>query len=49
MQEGIGIRKAVFTGYRIDNKMEKIEIGTNRATHNAKHLFKLFEEKISIH
>jgi protein ImuB len=46
MQEGKGIRKAVFSGYRVDNKIEKIEIGTSCATHNKKHLFKLFEEKI---
>jgi protein ImuB len=46
MQEGKGIRKVVFSGYRVDNKTEKIEIGTSRATHNKKHLFKLFEEKI---
>jgi protein ImuB len=45
-KEGKGIRKAVFIGYRVDNKEEKIEIGTNRATANPKHLFKLFEEKI---
>ena len=46
-QEGMGIRKAAFTGFRVDGKIEKIEIGTNRATLNAKHLFKLFEDKIS--
>jgi protein ImuB len=46
-QEGKGIRKALFTGFRVDNKVEKIEIGTNRATASPKHLFKLFEEKIS--
>jgi protein ImuB len=46
-QEGKGIRRVVFTGYRVDNKEEKIEIGTNRATANPRHLFKLFEEKIS--
>ena len=46
-QESKGIRLAVFTGYRVDHKEEKIEIGTNRATSNPKHLFKLFEEKIS--
>jgi protein ImuB len=45
--EGKGIRKASFSGFRIDNKVEKIEIGTNRATFNKTHLFKLFEEKIS--
>jgi protein ImuB len=44
--EGKGIRKTVFSCYRVDNKTEQIEIGTNRATANAKHLFKLFEEKI---
>ncbi len=44
--KGMGIRKAVFSCYRVDNKVEQIEIGTNRATSNPKHLFKLFEEKI---
>jgi protein ImuB len=44
--EGKGIRKAVFTGFRVDGKEEKIDVGTNRATANPKHLFKLFEEKI---
>ncbi len=43
----MGIRKAVFTGFRMDGKLEKIEIGTHRATHNAVHLYKLFEDKIS--
>jgi len=46
-QEGMGIRQAVFSGFRADNKIVKIEIGTNRATHNPKHLYKLFEDKIS--
>jgi protein ImuB len=46
-QEGMGIRKAVFTGFRVDGKIEKIEIGTHRATHNSAHLYKLFEDKIS--
>jgi protein ImuB len=45
--EGLGIRKASFTGFRVDGKLEKIEIGTHRATHNATHLYKLFEDKIS--
>jgi protein ImuB len=44
--KGMGLRKAVFTCYRIDNKVEQVEIGTSRATANPKHLFKLFEEKI---
>ena len=46
-QEGMGIRKAVFSGFRTDGKIEKIEIGTHRATYNTKHLYKLFEDKIS--
>jgi protein ImuB len=45
-QKGMGIRKAIFTGFRIDGKLEKIEIGTHRATLNEKHLYKLFENKI---
>ena len=44
--EGKGIRKAVFSCYRVDGKVEQVEIGTNRATANPKHLFKLFEEKL---
>jgi protein ImuB len=45
-QEGKGLRTAALTCYRVDGKLERIEIGTNRATHNALHLFKLFEMKI---
>ena len=40
-----GLRKASFQCYRIDGKVEKIEIGTNKASHNSQHLFKLFEIK----
>jgi len=46
-KEGMGIRKALFTGFRVDGKFEKIAIGTHRATNNARHLYKLFEDKIS--
>jgi protein ImuB len=46
-KEGKGIRSAIFKGYRMDGKVEQIPIGTNRATHSVKHLFKLFE--INIH
>jgi protein ImuB len=46
-QEEKGVRVAVFKCYRVDGKIEKIEIGTNHATHNIKHLYKLFEIKIS--
>jgi len=45
-KEGKGIRSAIFKGYRMDGKLEQITIGTNRATHNVKHLFKLFEINI---
>jgi protein ImuB len=45
-QEGKGLRSAVFKGYRVDGKIEQIEIGTNRASVNIAHLFKLFELKI---
>jgi protein ImuB len=46
-KEGMGIRKAVFSGFRVDGKIEKIEIGTHRASHHVVHLYKLFENKIS--
>lgn len=41
-QEQKGLRVASFTCYRTDGKIEKIEIGTNRASYNVNHLFKLF-------
>ncbi|MEO5591944.1 MAG: DNA polymerase Y family protein [Chitinophagaceae bacterium] len=46
-QEGKGLRVAKFKCYRVDGKIESIETGTNRATHHAAHLFKLFEDKIA--
>jgi protein ImuB len=45
-KEEKGIRAAVFKGYRMDGKIEKIEIGTNRPSYNSRHIFKLFEIKI---
>ncbi len=45
-REEKGLRKAVFTCYRIDGKIEQIEIGTNSPTANTGHLFKLFALKI---
>jgi protein ImuB len=45
-QEQKGLRSAVFKGYRVDGKIEKIEIGTNRPSHSVRHLFKLFEIKL---
>jgi protein ImuB len=46
-QEGKGLRKALLIAFRVDGKIEKVEIGTNRASHNTVHLFKLFELKLS--
>ncbi len=45
--EGKGLRKSVFKCFRIDGVVQQIETGTNRATRNAAHLFKLFELKIA--
>ena len=45
-QEEKGLRAAIFKCYRVDGKIEQIDIGTNRASHNVRHLFKLFELKI---
>ncbi|HEY4286515.1 MAG TPA: DNA polymerase Y family protein [Puia sp.] len=45
-QEGKGLRTAIFKGYRVDGKIEQVDIGTNRPTHNTTHLFRLFEEKL---
>lgn len=46
-KEQKGLRTACFNCYRVDGKLQSIEIGTNRATTNTKHLFKLFEVKLS--
>jgi protein ImuB len=46
-KEEKGLRKALFKSYRIDHKMITMEVGTHRATHNALHLFKLFEPKLA--
>ncbi|WP_295797458.1 DNA polymerase Y family protein [Mucilaginibacter sp.] len=46
-QEGKGLRTAVLKGYRVDGKLEQVQIGTNRATYNSGHLFKLFELQIA--
>jgi protein ImuB len=45
--EGKGLRSAILKCYRVDGKTQKIEIGTHRPSYNVKHLFKLFEIKIS--
>ncbi len=45
-REGKGLRTGILKGYRIDGETVQIGIGTNRASRNATHLFKLFELKI---
>jgi protein ImuB len=45
-QEQKGLRIAIFKCYRLDGKIEQIDIATNSPSHNTKHLFKLFEIKI---
>src|SRR5690606_26502914 len=45
-KEGKGLRTGVLTCLRVDNKLVKIKIGTNVASNDPKHLYKLFELKI---
>jgi len=45
-REGKGMRTGIFKGYRLDGETVQISIGTNRASRNAAHLFRLFELKI---
>jgi protein ImuB len=47
-EEEKGLRAAVLKCYRIDHKTVQVEIGTNRASRNTQHLFKLFELKIPL-
>jgi protein ImuB len=42
-----GLRTAVFKCYRVDGKIVQVDIRTSRPTHHVKHLFKLFEPKLS--
>lgn len=46
LKEAKGLRTAIFKGYRIDNNVQQIMIGTNRPVRNAIHLMRLFEQKI---
>ena len=45
-KEGKGLRTAKFKCYRVDGKVEQVEISTIKPSCNVKHLFKLFEEKL---
>ena len=46
-QDQMGLRSAVFKGYRVDGQTVAVKIITNRPTHNVNHLLKLFEIKIT--
>ena len=45
-QEQKGLRKAIFRGYRMDGKVEQVEIGTSGASNHVDHIFKLFQPKL---
>jgi protein ImuB len=46
-QEQKGLRAAILKCYRVDGKVEQVDIGTNRPSYHVNHLFKLFEIKLS--
>jgi protein ImuB len=41
-----GLRGLLFDCFRVDGFVETVDIGTNRPSRNARHLFKLFENKL---
>lgn len=45
-KKGKGLRTGILTCHRLDSKLVQINIGTNVASNNAAHLFKLFQLKI---
>jgi protein ImuB len=47
LKEEKGLRTACFKCYRIDGKVEQINIATNHPSCSASHLFKLFEIKVA--
>jgi protein ImuB len=44
--EGLGLRNAVLRCYRVDNKVEIVEVNTGTPSSSPLHLFRLFEMKI---
>lgn len=46
-KEGMGLRSAVFTGYRVDGKTVSVSVSTTRPSRSEKHLLKLFDPKLS--
>lgn len=47
VNEEKGLRTVQFKCYRVDGKVEQINIETNRPAYSVEHLFKLFELKLS--
>lgn len=45
-RNGKGLRKAELSCHRIDDKVIRAETGTHRASHEARHIFRLFELKL---
>src|SRR5690606_33691191 len=45
-RDGLGLRKAGLSCYRIDGKIIRMEMGTNAPSHHVGHLFRLFQLKI---
>lgn len=46
-KKGLGLRSCIFKTYRVDGKIQELTIGTTHASCNQKHLYKLFENKIT--
>jgi protein ImuB len=46
-QEQRGLRSAIFKCYRVDGKIEQVDIGTHQPTHHVHHLLKLFSNKLT--
>lgn len=46
VKEGKGLRRSMLQCFRVDGKVQQIDIVTNRASHHVQHLFRLFELKI---
>jgi protein ImuB len=46
-KESKGLRTAHFKGYRVDSKIVSVHISTGRPSNNVKHLFNLFQLKLS--
>lgn len=45
-KEGMGLRKAVLTCYRIDGRVVSVNIGTHKSTHHNQHLQQLLNMRI---